>query len=87
MINQYFPTKLSFQIYETNVSIQKIDGSKLDIFGMVIISFSIKDKKRSYCFFKKTFLLADISIDSVLKYLFFTLSNVKIDFASCYIHL
>ena len=42
-------------------------------------------KKRS-CFFEDTFLLADIRIDIVLKILFFTLSNIEIDFVNCYIH-
>lgn len=47
---------------------------------MVIASFVIDDKDEKFQLFGKTFLLTDISIDIAFGMLFFTLSNIKIDF-------
>lgn len=82
-----FVKKLDLQIHKTNVSAQKINSSKLDIFDMVIAFFSMEDKKRRFYFFEETFLLVDISLDIALGISFFTLSNVKIDFVGRYIYL
>lgn len=51
---------------------------------MIITSFLIEDKERISCFFEETFLLADTSMEVVLRTLFLTLSLVKIDFTSQY---
>lgn len=64
----------------TKIRVKKIDGPILDIFGIVIISFSIKNEQKKSRFLKKTFLLSDISINIALEVLFITLSNVKIEF-------
>lgn len=56
--------KLGLRAYKTEVNVQKIDGSRLDNFGMVIASYLMEDKKKRSCFFEKTFLLVDKSIDS-----------------------
>ena len=53
---------------------------------MVLASFSIKDKKRNSCFFEKTFILTDISMDITLKISFFTLKNVDINFIGRHIY-
>lgn len=79
VINPEFAKKLGFRVHKIKVGAQKIDGSKLDIFDMVIASFLVEYKEKKYHFFKKTFLLTDISMNITLKMLFFTLSNVKID--------
>lgn len=42
--------------------------------------FEIKNKRKKFHFFKKTFLSAKISIDFDLKILFLILSNVKMNF-------
>lgn len=85
-MNLNFAKKLDFLVYKTKVDAQKIDKSKLDIFGIVLASFSINNKEERTDFFKKTFLLTDISIDIALKMFFFTLNNVEIDFVCYYIH-
>lgn len=78
--------KLSLQICKIKVGTQKIDRSKLDIFGMIIISFFIVKKEKKSCFFKKNFLLVDTYTDIALGMSFFTLSNLEIDFIYCNIY-
>lgn len=75
-----FAEKFGFQVQRINISTQKTDGSKLDIFDIVINTFLVEDKNRRSQFFEKTFLLADLSINIVLKIFFLTLSNVKVNF-------
>ena len=53
---------------------------------MVVASFSVEDEENRYYFFRKTFLLVDISMDVALGMIFFILKNDKIDFAGCYLH-
>lgn len=60
----------------------KIDGFKLNIFSMVIGFFKVDYKDRKFWFFKKTFLLANFSIDITLNMFFLTLSNVEVNFVS-----
>lgn len=57
---------------------QKIKGSKLEIFGMVIALFLVDDKDRKFCFFKESFSLADINMDIDFRMFFFILSKVKV---------
>lgn len=75
-----YAAKLSFVIQKTNVGNQKIDGSALTTYGIVISGFSLHDKLKRGQFFEKTFLLADTSIKVVLGMLFFTLSDTDIRF-------
>ena len=49
---------------------------------MIIAIFSIEDKDKRFRFFKKTFLLANFSIDITLGMLFFILFNVKVNYAN-----
>ena len=39
-----YAAKLGLRVRETDVGAQKIDGSHLDTFGMVIAGFSVEDK-------------------------------------------
>ena len=73
--------KLGLKIYPTNVGAQKIDGSTLEMFEIVLTSFQVEDKLGRTRYFQKTFLLADISIEVVLGMPFLTLSNANIEFA------
>ena len=64
-VNVIIPTyaaKLGLKVRRTNVWIQKIDGSILKIFEMVLASFQIEDKLERAKFFYKTFLLANINM-------------------------
>lgn len=84
-VNAMLPTyakKLGLQIWKTDVRAQKIDGSPLNIFEMVIIGFQIYNKLKRARFFQETFLMVDTSMEMVLGMLFLTLSKVDIDFAN-----
>ena len=75
-----YALKWGFQVYHIDIRAQKIDGSTLKIFKMVIASFQVEDKLRSARFFRETFLLADISVEVVLDMLFLTFSNADVQF-------
>ena len=76
-----YASKLGLKVRPTNVEAQKIDGSTLETFGMVLASFQMKDKLGRPQFFQETFLLADLSVKVVLEMPFLTLSNANIQFA------
>ena len=46
-----YATKLGLRARKINIGAQKIDGSHLDTFGMVIVNCSVKDKLRRIRFF------------------------------------
>ena len=51
-----YATKLGLRARKIDVGAQKIDGSHLDTFGMVIADCSVKNKLGRVRFFQKTFL-------------------------------
>ena len=73
-----YAKKLGLRIWKTDVGAQKIDGSSLDTFKMVIASFEVIDKLGGAQFFQETFLLANTMIELVLGMPFLTLSNADI---------
>ena len=75
-----YVSKLGPKIRFTNVKTQKIDGSTFKTFELVLASFQVEDKFERPWFFEKTFLLANLYIEIVLKMLFLTLSNANIKF-------
>ena len=82
-VNAIHPTltqKLRLPIRPTNVGEQKIDSTVLDIFEMLVIAFSVIDKANRVRFFEEIFLVANISLEVVLKMLFLTLSGANVDF-------
>ena len=62
------------------VGAKKIDSTMLHTYKIVIAAFSVTDKTNRVRFFKKTFLVANISPKIVFKMFFFTLNNIDIDF-------
>ena len=72
---------LGLKVKVTHVGVQKINGSLLVTYSMVIAAFQVVDKLGRSWFFQETFLLADISIEVVLGMPFLTLSNVDVQFA------
>ena len=72
---------LSLKVRVTNVGAQKIDGSSLATYNIVIVAFQVVDKLGRSRFFQKTFLLADISMEVVLGMPFLTFSNADVQFA------
>ncbi len=79
-MSQAFAQQLGLKIRKTNVGAQKIDGTTLETYGMVVSTFSVSDKDGRERFFEESFLLADISPDIVLGMPFLTMSNADIDF-------
>ena len=75
-----YASELGLRVYRIDVGAQKIDGSTLKIFGMVLASFQVEDKLGRAWFFQETFLLADISAEVVLGMPFLTLSNADVQF-------
>ena len=43
-ISPVYAKRLGFKTWKTNVGAQKIDGSTLEIFGIVIANFQVEDK-------------------------------------------
>ena len=83
-VNAIHPTlaqKLGLPVRPTNVGAQKIDGTMLDTFGMVVTAFSVTDKANRVRFFEETFLVANISLEVVLGMLFLTLSGADVNFS------
>ena len=76
-----YASKLGLQVRHTNVGAQKIDGSTLKTFQMVLASFQVEDKFGKARFFQEMFLLADTSSEVVLGMPFLTLNNADIQFA------
>ena len=50
-MNSDFAWKLGLKVRKTNVGAQKIDGSTLETFGMVIADFQVEDKASRPRFF------------------------------------
>ena len=75
-----YASRLCLQVHRTDIGAQKIDGSTLKIFGMVLASFQVEDKPGRARFFQETFLLADISMELVLGMPFLTFNNADVQF-------
>ena len=75
-----YAKKLGLKTRKTNVGAQKIDGSALETFGMVIAGFHIEDKGGRPRFFQEIFLVADTKFEVVLGMFFFKISNADIAF-------
>lgn len=73
-----YAAQLTLKAQKTNVSAQKIDGSILQRFEMVLRSFWVKDKSEKAHFFQEIFLLADTSVEMFFEIFFLTFSNVDI---------
>lgn len=80
-ISPAYAEKLCLQVPKTDVSAQKIDGSILETFEMVITSFQVEGKLKKACFFQETFLVANTSMKIVLKMFFLAFSNANVSFA------
>ncbi len=75
-----FAAKLGLSPRQRGVGAQKIDGSPLETYGMASAGFLVQDKLGRIRFFEETFLLADTSMEVVLKMSFLAFSNADIQF-------
>ena len=80
-IHPFFAKQLGLPIRLTDVRAQKIDGTTLDTYEMMVAAFSMVDKANRGRFFEETFLGANISPKVVFGILFLTLSIADIDFS------
>ena len=76
-----FAQELGLSIRQINVRAQKINGTILNTFGIVVAVFSVIEKANRVRFFEKTFLVANISLEMVFGILFLILSNADINFS------
>ena len=72
--------RLGLKTWKTNVWAQKIDGSALKTFGMVIADFQEENKGGRPRFFQETFLVADTKFEVILGRPFLKLSNAVVSF-------
>ena len=79
-ISKAFAYQLGLTIWKTNIRAQKIDGTTLETYGIVVSIFSILDKDGRKRFFEESLLLADVKPDIVFGMPFLTMSNTDIDF-------
>ena len=75
-----FTKELSLFIRPTGIKEQKIDGTTLDTYKMVVAAFLMTKKANQVRFFEETFLVANVSPKIVFGTLFLTLSGADIDF-------
>ena len=75
-----YAKKLGLKTRKTNVGAQKIDGSALETFGMVIADFQVEDKGGRPRFFQETFLVADTKFEVILGMPFLKISNADVAF-------
>ena len=76
-----FTKQLGLHIRPTNVGSQKIDGTMLDIYGIIVAPFSVENKANQVRFFAEIFLVVNVSPELVFGIPFLTLSNADIDFS------
>ena len=82
-VNTIYPTfteKLGFVVRTTIIGAQKINSTTLKTYGKVLAVFSVTDQADRVRFFEKIFLVANISLDVVLRMSFLTLSAVDVNF-------
>ncbi len=79
-MSKAFVQQLGLKICKTNVGAQKIDGTTLEIYGMVVSIFSVSDEDSREKFFEESFLVADVKLDIMLRMPFLTMSNADVNF-------
>ena len=79
-VHPAFAKELGLPIRPTDVGAQKIDGTTLKSYRMVVAAFSVEDKANRVRFFEETFLVANVSPEVVLGMPFLTLSGADVDF-------
>ena len=75
-----YTKKIGLKIRKTNIRAQKIDGSALEAFVMVITDFQVEDKNGRPRFFQETFLVADTKFEVILGMPFLKISNANVAF-------
>ena len=79
-ISSVFAFQLGLKNQKINVRAQKIDGTTLKTYGIVVSTFSLTDNNSRKRFFEENFLLIDVKPEIVLGMLFLTMSNADVYF-------
>ena len=79
-ISPAYVERLGLKTWKTNVGAQKIDGSILENFEMVIADFQVEDKGSRPKFFQEIFLVADTKFEVILGMPLLKLSNANVSF-------
>ena len=79
-IHPTFVKELGLPIKPTEFEVQKIDGTMLDIYEIIVAVFLVMDKANQVRFFKEILLVANVSLEVVFRMLFLTLNSADIDF-------
>ena len=79
-ISPIYAKRLGLKTWKTNVGAQKIDGSALETFRMVIANFQVENKGDRPRFFQETFLMANTKFEVVLGMPFLKISNADVVF-------
>ena len=79
-IHLTFAKQLGLPIRLTDVGAQKIDGTMLDTYKMIVAAFSIVNKANQVRFFEQTFLMANVNPEVIFGMLFLNLSGTDVDF-------
>ena len=77
-IHLTFAKQLGLPIRPTDIGVQKIDGTTLDTYEIVVTAFSVEDMTNRVRFLEETFLLANVSPEVVLGMPFLTLSGADV---------
>ena len=80
-----YTKRLGLKTRKTNVKVQKIDGSALKTFGMMIVDFQVENKGGRPRFFQKiflqkTFLMANTKFEVIIRMPFLKLNNADVSF-------
>ena len=75
-----YASKPGFKVRLTNVGAQKVDGSILERFGIVLASFQVEDKLKRAHFLQKTCLVAITSVKVIFRMPFLAFSNADVSF-------
>ena len=70
--------KLGLKVQKTDSRVQKVYGSTLDTFGIVLADFQVEDKLGRAGFFQETFLVANTTLEMILRIPFLTFHNIDV---------
>ncbi len=79
-MSQAFTYQLGLKIWKANFRDQKIDGTTLETYEIIVSTFSILDKDDRERFFEENFLLVNIKLDVVLGMPFLTINKANLNF-------
>lgn len=65
-------------VYYINVKTKKNNNFTFETFKIVLVNFQVENKLGQAWYFQKTFLLADISVELILRMFFLIFNNANI---------